>query len=77
MAATPRLRIESLGDKHIGGRVLLDGVDVSHTVTAVDVRLAVGQLPIAHVTFIDVDVDVTAVDDRDLDEPTDAIPTPE
>jgi hypothetical protein len=69
----PRLRIESRGEGQTGGRVLLDGVDVSDTVAEVTVHMRPQELPVAFVTFLNIDVDTEAVDSRDLDnEPTDA-----
>lgn len=63
----PRMRIESRGPNQTGGRVLLDGVDISDTVSEVTIHMQSRELPIAYVTFMNVEVDTEAVDSRDLE----------
>lgn len=70
----PRLRIESRGPGQTGGRILLDGNDISDTVTEVTVTMRAGELPVAHLTVLNADIDTEAVDSRDLDDPQTAAP---
>jgi hypothetical protein len=51
----------------MSAKVFLDGVDVSHNVTEVEITITPDKLPVVKITVIDVEIDVSSTD-PDIDQ---------